>query len=260
LKLREITKELIAVLEEKSGCAVHVMENAGLSTLSEIKIARGSLPAHIISYRPVNKTEAPDYAIIFQCALAIRLFDCPPEDRKLIAVSPSGSDALQAILTRPNGFAEKYQLSSANLEGFKDQLLHGLITHLRSIPLGLRVSEKLSLEYPELLDLEAAHVEQELQINKETLTDQIRAAMPQEVFNPTQSINAAFAAFWAERLEQPGIVNPYRLAGFESRGSELLKICDDIPNDPANDCELIDRWADHLQIRGWYTWLPYQTP
>lgn len=260
MKLREITKQLIAVLEEKSGCAVHVMEDDGLSTLSEIKIARGSLPAHVISYKPIHKTEAPDYAIIFQCALAIRLFDCPPEDRKLIAVSPLGGDALQAILTRPNGIAEKYQLSSAQLEGFRDQLLHGLITHLRSVPLGLRVSEKLSLAYPELLDLEVAHVERELQINKETLADPIRAAMPQEVFNPTQSINAAFAAFWAERLERPAILTPYRLAGFESRGSELLKICDDLPNDPANDCELIDRWANHLQIRDWYTWLPYQTP
>jgi hypothetical protein len=260
LKLREITRQLIAVLEVKSGCAVHVMEAAGLSTMSEIKIARGNLPAHIISYRPVHKTEAPDYAIIFQCALAIRLFDCPPQARKLIAVSPSGSAALQAILTRPNGIAEKYQLSSANLEGFKDQLLHGLITHLRSVPLGLRVSEKLSLEYPELLDLEVAHVEQELHINQHTLTDQIRAAMPQEVFNPTQSINAAFAAFWAERLEQPHIVNPYRLAGFETQAGKLLKLCDEIPNDPARDCELIDSWADHLQIRDWYTWLPYQTP
>jgi len=260
LKLREITKEMIALLEEKSGCAVHVMEDPRLSTMSEIKIARGSLPAHIISYKPVSKTEAPDYAIIFQCALAMRLFDCPPDDRMLIAVSPSGSDDLQAILTRPNGFAEKHQLSSADLEGFKDQLLHGLITHLRSVPLGLRVSEKLSLDHPELLDLESKQVEMELRLNRESLAESIREVMPQEVFNPTQCINAAFAAFWAGRLERPEIVNPYRLAGFESQGSELLKLCEEIPNDPINDCELIDRWAGYLQIREWYTWLPYQTP
>jgi len=260
LKLREITKQLITLLEEKSGCPVHVMENTNLSTMSEIKIARGNLPAHIISYKPVSKIEAPDYAIIFQCALAIRLFDCPPDDRRLIGISPSGSESLEAILTRPNGIAEKHQLSDANLDGFTDQLLHGLITHLRSVPLGLRISEKLSLDHPELLDLESTQVEKELRLNKESLTESIREVMPQEVFDPTQSINAAFAIFWAGRLERSEIVNPYRLAGFESQGTELLKIYEEIPNDPKNDYELIDRWADYLHIRDWYTWLPYQAP
>ncbi len=260
MKLREITKQQIALLEEKSGCPVHVMENARLSTMSEIKIARGNLAAHILSYKPGLKTESPDYAIIFQCALAIRLFDCPPDDRKLIGISPSGSESLEAILIRPNGIAEKHQLSDANLDSFINQLLHGLITHLRSVPLGLRISEKLSLDYPELLDLESTQVEKELHLNKESLTESIREVMPQEVFDPTQSINAAFAAFWAGRLEKPEIINPYRLAGFESQGRELLKIYEEIPNDPINDCELIDRWADYLQIRDWYTWLPYQVP
>ena len=260
MKLREITKQMIALLEEKSGCSVHVIEDPKLSTMSEIKIARGNLPTHIISYKPVLKTELPDFPIIFQCALAIRLFDCPPDDRKLIGVSSSGSESLQAILTRPNGIAEKHQLSRSNLEGFKDQLLYGLITHLRSVPMGLRVSEKLSLDYPELLDLESRQVEKELRLNKESLAERLREIMPQEVFNPTQSINAAFAAFWAGRLERPEIVNPYRFADFESQGSELLKIYEEIPNDPINDCDLIDRWADFLQIRDWYTWLPYQAP
>ncbi len=260
MKLRETTKEMIALLEQKSGCLVHVMEDANLPTLSVIKIAQGNLPAHIISYKPVGKTQAPDYAIIFQCAMAIRLFDCPPEERHVIAASPAGSDALQAILTRPNGISKKIQLSDAHLDEFKDQLLNGLLSHLRSVPPALRVSEKLSLEHPELLEMEGAHAEQELLINKETLADQIRAIMPQEVFNPTQCINAAFAIFWAGRLERPEIVNPYRFAGFESQGNKLLKIFERIPNDPINDYELIDNWADFLKIRDWYTWLPYRAP
>lgn len=251
---------MIALLEEKSGCLVHVMEDPNLPTTSVIKIAQGNMPAHIISYKRGLKTESPDYAIIFQCAMAIRMFDCPPDDRKLIGASFLGRDILQAILTRPNGIANQIQLSGARLDGFKDQLHNGLVTHLRSVPLSLRVSEKLSLDHPELLELEAEHVEQELQINKETLSERIREIMPPEVFHPTQCINAAFAIFWAGRLERPEIVNPYRLAGYESQGMELLKIFEETPNEPINDCELIDRWAGYLQIRDWIEWLPYRTP
>lgn len=251
---------MIALLEQKSGCLVHVMEDPKLENLSRIKIARGNMPAHIISYKPGLKNESPDYSIIFQCAMAMRVFDCPPDERRLIAASSTANESLQAILARPNGIAEKFQLSGARLNGFTDKLVDGLIAHLCSIPLSLRVSESLSLDHPELLELEAAHVERELLINKETLSDQIQEIMPSEVFDPTQCINAAFAIFWAERLERTEIVNPYRLAGFESHGSELLKIYEGIPSDPTNDCELIDAWADHLGIRDWYTWLPYQAP
>ncbi len=260
MALRETTRKMIALLEQKSGCSVHVMEDPNLPRLSTIKIARGNLSAHILSYKPGLKTELPDYSIIFQCAMAIRMFDCPPDDRQLIAASQTANESLHSILARPNGIAERFQLSGARLDGFTNQLVDGLIAHLRSIPLSLRVSETLSLDRPELLELEARHVEKELDINKETLSGHIRETMPEEVFNPTQSINAAFAIFWAERLERPEIVNPYRLAGFESQGNELLKIYGDIPNDPINDCELIDRWADYLRIRDWYTWLPYQAP
>jgi hypothetical protein len=260
LKLSETTKQMIALLEKKSGYLVHVREDANLPTISTIIIARGNLPAHIISYKPGLKNESPDYSIIFQCAMAIRMFECPPDDRKLIGASPEENEALQAILTRPNGIAKNFGLSDTSLNKVKDQLLMGLITHLRSVPLSIRVSEKLSLDYPELLELEVKQAERELQIGKESLSDDVRVVMPQEIFNPTQCINAAFALFWAERLEQPEIANPYRLAGFETQGTELLKICADIPNDPINDYELIDRWAEHLGIRDWYTWLPYQAP
>jgi|GEM_PF-6795660 len=40
LKLREITKQMTALLEQKSGCLVHAMEDPNLSTFSSIKNAR----------------------------------------------------------------------------------------------------------------------------------------------------------------------------------------------------------------------------
>lgn len=260
MRLRDTTKQMIALLEQRSGYLVHVREDPNLPTISTIIIARGNLPAHIISYKPGLKNEPPDYSIIFQCAMSIRMFECPPDDRKLISSSQEGYKALHAILTKPNGMAGNFHLSGPSLDGFIDQLLMGLITHLRSIPLSLRVSEYLSVDHPELLELEVKQAEREIQINKESLADRIRESIPPEIFNPTQCINSAFALFWSERLERPEIANPFRLAGFESQGKELLKIFADIPGDPINDYELIDRWADYLQIRSWFKWTPYESP
>lgn len=140
----------------------------------------------------------------------------------------------------------------------RDQLLQGLITHLYSIAVGLRVSESLTIDYPELLEFESPHVERELKTNLEGLSDSVREIMPQEVFDATHRINAAYALYWENRLEQPEIINPYRLRGFESTGNELLKIFESISSDAAHDYELVDSWAECLGIRDWYVWTGYE--
>lgn len=260
LKLREVTRKVISSLEEKSGYLVKVTEEPTLPTLATIRIARGNIPAHILSYRPGAKNESPDFTICWQCALALRMYECPQDQRFLIAGNPEGDRAVDVILKAPNGIAQNYLLNKAQLEEFKQQLLGGLITHLRSVPIGLRVSEKLTLDYPVLLELEALHVEKELAIAKESLSVRVREMMPAEIYNPTQYINAAYALFWAARLEKPEVVNPFHLNGFDGYGQQLLNIYESVPGDPAHDNQLIDRWADYLKIRSWYSWLPYQAP
>ena len=258
--MRATTQKFISTLEEKSGYMVQVIEEPNLPTLSSIRIAHSELPAHILMYKPVAKNEAPDYAICFQCALAIRMFDCPPEKRFQIGSNPKGDQAMDAILNSRNGVVERYQLSVLQAESLKAQLLGGLITHLRSVPLGLRISETLTLDNPELIDLEVAHVEKELNLGIEGLSQRVRESMPVEIYNLSHYINAAHAIFWGRHLEKPEIVNGYHLAGFDVHGQKLLNIYESIPNDPSYDYELIDRWAEYLQIRDWYTWVPYQAP
>ncbi|MBN1449652.1 MAG: hypothetical protein JW963_01440 [Anaerolineales bacterium] len=260
MELREITRQVISALEEKSGYPVQLLEEPKLTTLASLRVARGEMPAHILMYKVERKNELPDYAICLQCTLLMRMYDCPPEKRFLIGGSPAGIQALDRILNAPGGLAQTYRMKESHVQGFIGELLAGLITHLRSVPLALRVSESLSLDYPELLDLETGHVERELQINRESLSAQIRAMMPAAVYDPTQTINAAYALYWAGRLEEPKISNPYHLEGFDRGGRELLKLYESTPADPERDTELIDRWADYLRIRDWYAWLSYQAP
>ena len=260
LELREITRKVMAALEAKSGYPVEVMEDADLPTLATIRIPRGLIPAHILMYKPGDKTETPDYVICWQCSMAMRTFDCPPEQRFVIGSTPTGAQEVERLLNSPNGVVQRYGLDAQHLLELRSQLLDGIITHLRSVPIGLRVSETLTLEYPELLDLEEKNVEKELAIASESLSDQIRELMPEAVFNSTQNINAAYALFWAARLEKPEIVNPFRLNRFEVQGQKLLDIYESVPNDPAHDYELIDKWAEFLNIRSWYKWMPYSPP
>ena len=236
---------------------MQVMEDSSLSTFAVIRIAQGNMPAHILRYKPLIPPPV-DYTICWQCSLALRLFEREPEQRFQIASTQETSGQLDKILYAPNGLAQKLGLAKAQTESLRDQLLQGLITHLYSVAVGLRVSDSLTIEYPELLELEAEHVERELNINRESLSDSVREMMPPEVYNATHKINTAYALYWSNRLEKPEIVNPYRLHGFEAAGNELLQIFESVPNDPSHDYELVDEWAEVLGIRGWYVWTRYE--
>lgn len=152
----------------------------------------------------------------------------------------------------------KFRLNTVQANHLRDQLLQGLITHLYSVAVGLRVSERLTLDYPELLELESLHVERELKTNAEGISDRVRETLPREVFDATHKINTAYVLYWSQRLEKPEIVNPYRSRGFESAGNELLKIFEQIPADAEHDYELVDEWAKALGIRDWYVWVKYE--
>jgi hypothetical protein len=62
MTLREVTRTVIARVEEVSGCPVVVSEDAALKTLAASRIARGENRIHSISFNP-SVVREPDYLI-----------------------------------------------------------------------------------------------------------------------------------------------------------------------------------------------------
>ncbi len=240
---------------------MQIVEDKNLPVFASLRVARGPLPAHILSFNAPPHTlreNSLDFIICWQCALALRLFEREADERFQIASSPASAQPLEKILYAPDGVVSRYGLDTDHAASLLDQLLQGLIVHLYSMAVGLRVSDKLTLDYPELLAFESQHVEHELQTNLSGLAERVRETLPREVFDATHKINTAFALYWSQRLERPEIVNPYRSHGFEAAGNELLKIFERIPSDAAHDYELVDAWAKSLGIRDWYVWVKYE--
>jgi hypothetical protein len=260
LTLRQITRDIISLVEEKSGIPVRVTQDPNLPTLATVRIARkGSTPVHLVVYKP-SPGESPDYAICFQCTYVLRLFSNPPEKRFDLTDTEKGRQEVEKMITAPGGVASKFRLRKAQIEELRSQFLDGLLIHLRSVPVGLRVSEWLATHYPELEPLEKEHVQREFDINRQSLQEQIKEITPPKVFQAAQAIAAAYALYWSEFYGKPEVFNPYILAGFEKDARALLDIYHQIPDDPTFDQALIDAWGKHLGLTSWYAWLPYQPP
>ena len=259
MKLRETTREVIQLVEKLSGIPAQVTEDPNLQTLANVQMAReGGLPQHLIVYKPESGQE-PDYQICFQCGYIIRTFQNPPDERFDMTETSKGREDVESLIRQPGGLADKFRLRKSKILEMRDQYLSGLLIHLRSVPIGLRISEWLSENYPELDNLQREHVEKELAINKQSLSAKIKMLTPEEVYEPSLAISAAYALYWANKYNRQEYFNPYRLEGFQLTAHELIDIYHEIPDDPINDYKLIEEWGKHLNIDDWFEFIPYKS-
>lgn len=258
MSLSEITKKVLRLVESRSGIPVHVEPDPSLpgTLLAKVVMARGALALHRVSYRP-DSASPPDYLICSQAGFILRLFDTPPEKRFDFAASPEGDAAIERLVkAHPAGRALPPQAVPQLCQFLRDTLLN----HLRSIPVGMRVDRWLATEFPALAELQKASILRQLQDAVTTLEPQHRQASPQKIYATVEAISAAFAAYWAGRLNQPQLALPFKAAGYLQAGQELLAIWDSTPDLAENDRTIIDGWAEKLGIAGWYQWLPYSAP
>jgi len=241
------TKEIIQRAERLTGKPVHMEEDRSLPVISHIQIARGPAPMHKLRYRP-TPSGTPDYFICFQCAFPIRLYENPPEQRFDFEASPD-APARMASLLKDNPAASQ----------LKDMLLGGLMTQLRSMPIGMRIDDWLFHEYPELRLQQVAGAKAQLRDNSRALGPEIKRQVPRTVFKANAAMNAAFALYWAKSLADDSISLPYKSTGFLPQGEALIRIFEQVGSTPSEDRNLVDSWAAEVGLDGWYRWIPHRT-
>ncbi len=259
MTLREVSRVVIGLVEKASGCPVVVSEDASLKTLAASRIARGGNKIHAISYNPSAVSE-PDYLICYQCGFILRLFGVPAADRVDLAGTVEGRQIVYQLLTAPDGPGTKLKLPPESIATLRDQLFDGLMTQLRSIPIGFRVDAWIMREYPELAQLQRETVMRQIKDNLAALSPDIKKIAPKKVYQSNTIMSAAFAEFWARHYSDPALSLPYKAAGFLKAGNELLALLDQVADAPTADRELIDAWGNHLSLTGWYRWIPYDAP
>jgi hypothetical protein len=248
MALLDSTREILRLGEQLSGRPIRVGEDRNLSVLATIKMALGDMPMHLISYRPIQGRQ-PDYHICYQCGFIIRLFETPPADRFDFGIGPNASATMDALLADPSLPPETWKA--------KDMLMNGLLTQLRSVPIGLRIDEWLWSKYPDLQKEQIASARIQLQQNASALHPTIRKRFPRQVVATNTAMNSAFALFWANKLHDDSVVLPYRAIGEEGAGRALIDALGQVGASPSCDRDLVDRWAEKLGLQGWYKWVPY---
>ena len=258
MALGKSVEKVLRLVEEKTGLPVHVETDASLppNILAKVTMARGKMPIHRVAYQP-DRSASPDYLIVFQCGFVLRHYSLLPADR----VDFANTDvAEQTVRQWVSNNPKMPGMTAQNIAGLTGFLYNGLLSQLRSIPVGLRVDSWIMEEYPDLAPLQQEAALKQLSDNAAGLRPDVQATMPKEALVASLSMSAAFAIYWAEKFGQPQLTLPYLTTGHLAAGQALYDIWRDSSIDPGQDRSLIDAWASKLGLQGWYQWVPSQSP
>jgi hypothetical protein len=249
---KAIAQQVLARVEQETRRPVGVEQDRSLTVLSAVRVARGPAPMHVIRYNPATVSE-PEYVICYQCGFILRLFANPPSARFDLAATKTGHEEVDRLVAK----GRPSVLPAAALRQFRNNLLDGILTQLRSYPIGLRVDAWIAEAFPALAPLQRASVTWQLQQNMAVLQPEVARLTAEKVYRASVGMNAAFAAYWSEGFGQPQLTVPYKATQYLGLAEQLLEAWRAIPKEPTHDQQLVDAWADRLGLKGWYAWVPY---
>jgi len=139
---------------------------------------------------------------------------------------------------------------------FATTLIQGLVAQLVNTPVDIQIERYLFVEHPGLRDAQRLWLQKYLSICVGSVSATIEASVPQRIFVASNVMNAVYFRLLSKDLGFESISNyPYE----DSR--ELVGLLADYTNafygsdQHASDMEMINYWAEHLGLAGWFSWI-----
>lgn len=254
MELRPETREIIGQVQDLTGKSVEIINDESQPVLARITRARSGMPSHIL--RVNLSLGEPDYLVAYECGFILRTYATSPEQRREFAGSAQGRTEMERLVRQAGQIA---QLPDTVRSQLAQQLMDGLLTQLRSYPIGMRIDSWIHETLPTFDELQRDAIARQQQENLSVLKSEIKILAPKFIFEANVSMNGAYAIFCDRVFGKAGYSVPYRSVGYEKRGRALLDMMQAIPDDPRSDCALVDAWASELELTGWYEWIPLQS-
>lgn len=249
--LRQTTKNILQSVEEVSGKSVQLMRDESLAVLATLTIARDGAPFHILRYKPSN--DPLDYFVAHQAGFVLRLYGCLPSQRFDFCVNDAGVQTIGNLLSVASG---SVKANEEEIKTYSQMLLQWVLMNLRSLPIGMRIDEWIATSFPDLHDLQQQGIAIQQQQNINLLSMKMgNHYIPSSLMGPVSAY-----ALHGDRLSKSELFStPFTAAGLRDQGFELLKIWDEISNDPSADRQLVDAWAAKSKMSNWYEWKPHKS-
>ena len=248
--MKDTVDKVLFLVQQKTGYPVSVTTRQDLQSHASMITATPKTPVHAIFINPTYE-RCSNYLVALQAAMILIKW----ADRQRIPDFMLDGQAMQPIIKQFLSDERVLRFDKTVVLPFVQSICQGLALQLTSTPVQILAADWCYKNCSELEDEQRTLVRQELRQASACLTKEIREQTPEFIFARNATMNAAYAAWWSALAEDTQALLPYEFFGFKDKGMQLYsKAMGGFPDNPNRYCEVVDSWADALDMRSWYKW------
>ncbi len=256
LKLLKSTQDVLNYVSEITQKPFEFIHKPDMQTLAAVKIARESMPSHIIYYKTTG-AGILDHLIAHECGHIIRMWSVPVEDRKVPATDEENKRfALKQIeddIIRLSKLIPVDQLGQIFNIWF-----NGTIRQLTNIPVDMRIERWIYNKYPELRKPQVVSIDKQIREITQGLSKRVSDFTPKKIYNASNYISYSFA-LCMESIIGKKYTAPYKKTPYIDIGGKLANlVLESEDQGYKQDIEIINQWTDMLSLKGWYYWIDFE--
>lgn len=253
LNLLKSTQDILDLILDQTGKPVEFILKADMQTLAAVKIARESMPAHIIYYRD-SKSGIMNHLVAHECGHIYRMMSVPAEYRKVPASTPANKRIALEPLEN-----ELMELSKTiPVEQFANMWFEGIVRQVTNIAVDMRIEKWIFDNYPKLRKVQKISIDKQMKENVQVLADRVKKMTPKHIYDTNNYMNYAFAYFM-ESLISKNYIAPYKRTPYVELGTKLANLVIETEDHGyKQDIEIIDKWVNILNLDGWFFWTDFE--
>lgn len=256
LKLSKSTQDILNLISDLTHKPFEFIHKPDLKTMAIVKMARASMPSHIIYYH-TSGGGIIDHLIAHECGHIYRMWSISPEYRKVPAANEENrrfaNKQIESDIARLSSIMT-YQQFNSNFGIWFD----GIIKQVTSMPVDMRIEKWIYEKYPELRKVQAVSIDQQIRDNTQSLSRKVSQFAPKKIYDANNFMNYAFALYM-EYLLGKKYTAPYKSTPYTGLGSKLAEpVIKSEDLGYKQDIEIINQWTDMLGLKGWYFWTDFE--
>jgi len=255
LQLLEPVQIILKMVEEKSGKRIAYVEKEFLNMQAKLRLAGRNSTEHQLLYRGEHD-ETINYVIANQCGHILRIIGAD-EARRFFPVANNQTMMqyvmdIQREVQRLSSVLDEYHIKNLIALWYKS-----IVFQLTKMPPDIQIEKWLYDEYPELRTIQMKAIEEQLGSAVQGSAESVRTAMPYKVYHVSNIMNYAFFKILEDHFCRD-FVRPYYHTVFLFEGGKLARITErEYVNTHEGDIDMINTWATHLDLTGWFEWKHY---
>jgi hypothetical protein len=254
LRQGAVLPETVTILDKVTrltGKGFTLQTSPHLPVPAQVKIARSHMPSHIILVRKPDDLFLSHY-IAHECGHILRYYAAIPENRKIVrshdqmiqkAISDLEQENMDVVQKIP--VTRRYQSIRIWIDC--------LISQVTSLPMDIFIEKWLYDEYPGLrgnqeVSLKATHDPAVVSLNYQNLPH-----IPPSVLLKSNAMNYSFYKI-IDRFLGTSFFSVFDGSECADLGEKLFGCIGKEDGGLVGDIVLVDRWAEILGVREWFTW------